>query len=445
MQRRTLLVLAVLFVGLLAYVLVVEVGREEQREAQKDREEQVLPIDADGVTGLVVTGDRGAVSLERRGEGLDGEWFIVDPYEAPADPAAAQGLARAAATLQEQRLLEQPSEDLSQYGLDDPVLRVTVEAEGLEGAVELIFGGETATGDGRYVRIDGEPGLRIAPAHQFRSLNKGVDDLRDRRLVRFSPGSATRVTLSGEAGRVLLVRDSGPWRIGGELPYRAARAEVDNLLAELTTTRVKRFMDADDPTLGLLDTSTWVEVELDDDTSVGIDFGREEGDTVVAQVRGAEEAAELSSFVLRSLEWTAADWRSREIADINPWEVSELRFTYRERSFELLEDDEGEWTLSEGEGKPRAIEAPWARELLAALDRCQVEDFFDPGSDPGPEVGSFEIVTEGQPQVRFTLHEGGATWVAEVEGDPAPAGISADLSVSLDAFLEDPMGEAAKE
>ncbi|MDP7114354.1 MAG: DUF4340 domain-containing protein, partial [Myxococcota bacterium] len=285
-------------------------------------------------------------------------------------------------------------------------------------------------------------GIRIAPSHQVRSLDKGVDDLRDRRLVRFSRGSATRITLSAGVEPLTIRRVDGAWRLTGDLPYRAARAEVEDLLAELTTTRVKRFLDADDPELGLIDSQRWIEVELEDEEIVHVDFGREDTDTVVAQVRGADEAAELGAFVTRSLDRSAEGWRSRELADINPWAVTELRFDFNERVFELLRDaeDDDSWTLADGDAKPVDLEASWARELLAAIDRTQVTDFFDPGSDPGPEVGKFELVTEGQPRVQFTLHHDGAAWVAQVDGDPVPVGIGGELGDSLEAFSADPLG-----
>ena len=442
MQKRTLAVVAALFAGLLAYVLLVEVGQEEEREAREAREEQVLPIEVEDVRRVTLDGDRGVVTLERRDGGAEGEWFLVEPYEAPADPAGSRAVARAAATLQERRTLEQPSEDRSQYGLDEPALRLTLEADGLDAPVILIFGGETGAKDGRYLQIEGESGIRIAPSHQVRSLDKGVDDLRDRRLVRFSRGSATRVTLSSGLEPLTIRRVDGAWRLAGDLPYRAARAEVEDLLAELTTTRVKRFLDADDPELGLIDSQRWVEVELEDGEIVRVDFGREDTDTVVAQVRGADEAAELGAFVTRSLQRSAEGWRSRELADINPWSVTELRFDFNERAFELLRDaeDDDSWTLADGDAEPVDLEASWARELLAAIDRTRVTDFFDPGSDPGPEVGKFELVTEGQPRVQFTLHHDGAAWVAQVDGDPAPVGIDDELADWLEAFAADPLG-----
>ncbi len=443
MQKRTLVVLALLFSGLLAYVLLVEVGQEEEREAREAREEQVLPIEVEDVTRVSLDGERGKVTMELRGDSADGEWFLVAPYEAPADPASARAVARAAATLQEQRLLEQASEDRSQYGLDSPSLRLTLEAAGLEGPVTLLFGGETGAKDGRYVQIEGEEGIRIAPSHQVRSLDKGVDDLRDRRLVRFSRGSAVRVSLSAGDEPITLRRVDGLWRLDGDLAYRAARAEVEDLLAELTTTRASRFLDPDDPSLGLLDSGRYVEVELDDGEVIRVDFGRQDTDTVVAQVRGSDEAAELGAFVTRALDRSAVGWRSREVADINPWSVTELRFQFRDRSFSLLRDseDDDDWTLAEGDADPVDLEASWARELLAAIDRAEAVDFFDPGAEPGPRVGDFEIVTEGQPLVRFTLHEDQGAWVAVVEGDPSPLGIAPELGDSLEAFVADPLGE----
>ena len=52
MQKRTMAILGVIFAGLLAYVLLVEVGREEQREEREDLAKQILPTTEDDVFGL---------------------------------------------------------------------------------------------------------------------------------------------------------------------------------------------------------------------------------------------------------------------------------------------------------------------------------------------------------------------------------------------------------
>ena len=441
MQKRTLAVMATVFLGLLAYVVLVEVGREEEREQQEAREEQVLPIDADALRAIRLAGEHGTVALELRGEAPDAEWYLVEPYEAPADPAAARGLARAVATLEDQRQLEQPSQDTTQYGLDEPTLRLLVEAEGLAEPTELIFGGETGSKDGRYLRIGDDSAIHIAPAHQFRSLDKTVDDLRDRRLVRFSPGAAERVMLSGAAEPTALRKVDGVWRMDTSASHRASRPEVEDLLAELTTTRVKRFLDADDPDLGLAEPSRWVEIVLEDGEQLRIDFGTETDDVIVAQVRGSDEAAEIASFVVRSLDRPGDAWRTLEVADINPWQVSQLHMDWGDESIDLIEEEDGDWTLTEGDEKSAAFDSQRARELLAAIDRLEATGWFDDGADPGPLAGRFEMTTEGHPLVRFSLHRDGTAWAAQVDGDPAPMEVPGDLGAFIDGFLADPHGE----
>jgi len=440
MQKRTMAILGVIFAGLLAYVLLVEVGREEQREEREDLAKQILPTTEDDVRRLVIERQQGAVEIVRDGDTPDAEWLVVQPFEGPADPAAASAAARAAATLEGRRRIEPAKADLTQYGLEQPELTVTLEAVGLDAPVVMRFGGQTGSKDGRYLQIDGEADIRIVPSHQVRALDKGVDDLRDRRLVRFSPGSAERVTLSGTGGPVALVHDDGTWWVDGDPRYRAARMDLDDLLADLTTSRATRFLDGDDPGLGLEGSDRWVRVALEDGREVQVTFGERRGTALVAQVEGSVEAAEVSSTIADPLDWTADRWHTLEVADINPWQTSRLTFTFGDRTFEFLPGDDDSWTLTEGDGDPAEVAPSRARAVLAQIDQLEGVVYLTPGEAVDPEVGSFEIEADGRPLVRFTLHRSGDTWTVGVAGDPASMQVPGTLGLFLEEFLADPMG-----
>ena len=445
MQKRTMAILGVIFAGLLAYVLLVEVGREEQREEKEALAKQILPATEDEVTRLVLEGTNGLVEFERDGGSPDAEWRLVRPFEGPADHAAATAVARAAATLADQRQIEPSSPGLDQYGLEEPSLTVIVEATGLDGAVVLRFGGETGSKDGRYVQVEGETSIRIVPSHQFRALDKGVDDLRDRRLVRFSPGSARRVDLSGATEPVALVQDGGTWWVDSEPRYRAARMDLDDLLADLTTSRVTRFVDGDDPTLGLEESGRWVRVSLEDGSQVHLIFGARRNTSIVAQVSGSVEAAEVSATIADPLDWPAERWQTLEVADINPWQTSRLTFTFGDRTFEFLMNEDDSWTLVEGDGKPQEVSATRAREVLTNIDELEGVVYLRTDAEQAdvsdhPEVGRFEIESDGRPLVSFTLHRSGDTWSVRVQGDPAPIQVPGTLGLFLEEFLADPLG-----
>jgi len=439
MQKRSLAVMAVVFAGLLAYVLLVEIGREDEREQQQERQQQVLPTDAESMRRIRIEGPKETVELEYRGEGTQGEWFLVAPFQAPADPAAAKALARSAATLSKQRTLESASEDTSQYGLDDPALRITLESAELETAAVLRFGGETGSKDGRYLSIEGDDAILIVPSHEFRSLNKGVDELRDKRLVRFSTGAVTGIRIRGEDAAVELVRDGGQWWVQGEPRYRADRMDIEDFLADLTTSRVLQFLDADDPGLGLEDSARQVEIELDTGDPIRVTFGANRSSGVVAQLQGQDEAAEVSHALVDPLDQPTDRWRTLEVADINPWQTDTCQFSFGDRSFDLRADEQDEWTLSEEGGTPRKMTAERAREIITQIDQVDGTSFLP--DDPGPQVGHFELSGEGQAVVRFSLHRQGDDWAAAVSGDPAPLRIPESLGLFMEEFLADPMGE----
>jgi len=217
--------------------------------------------------------------------------------------------------------------------------------------------------------------------------------------------------------------------------------EVEDLLADLTTSRVMRFVDADDPALGLAEGSRHVEVELEDGEVVRVLFGAYRQSAVLVQVAGSDEAAEISAGIAAPLDLAAEDWWTLEVADINPWQVSHLSVEYGEQRFEFSSDAEDRWTLIQGDDEPREVEASHVRGVLAQIDQLEGTGLEPQDTELDAPVGHFAIETEGQPTVRFTLHRVGDRWSAMVEGDPCPLTVPETLGLYMEGFLADPLGE----
>ena len=134
------------------------------------------------------------------------------------------------------------------------------------------------------------------------------------------------------------------------------------------------------------------------------------------------------------------DWRSVEIADINPWKVQDLDFQFGGRSFVLHNDEDDRWTLTEGDQKPTKMDEERVLEVLGQIDSLDATSIGSPGQDPGPEVGRFVLTTEGEPLVQFTLHRAGDVWTAQVKDDPAAMTIPETFGLFLEEFLANPAG-----
>ena len=159
------------------------------------RDRRVLAFGKDDVVEVRRSGAAGAVVLAR----ADGNWRLREPVAALADKDAVEGLLDKLDTAEiESFVAEDPdAEALKGYGIEG--------ASGME--VALLVGGDRAekrlafgwdNGQGRYYARDASrPQVFLVDSTLVQELAKGVDDLRDRKPLRFDREAVERVGASG--------------------------------------------------------------------------------------------------------------------------------------------------------------------------------------------------------------------------------------------------------
>ena len=173
-------------------------GRQERRPTPAPRS-QTISDDQFQEIRIKKTGAE-PIDLKRD----NGKWQILEPKPMPADPDTASSLVTALSSLSADKTIEDNATDLSAYGLANPQLDVTVIRERRQDR-------RVAAGR-RYAHQFGH--LRQArqrPARLYRvgsfvktSVDKSLNDLRDKRLLTFDHDKLTRVELQakGAAGGV---------------------------------------------------------------------------------------------------------------------------------------------------------------------------------------------------------------------------------------------------
>jgi len=225
-----------------AFLYFYEIRGEEARKEAEQAEKAVFPgVDAGDVVALQVeTGEGGAARLESR----DAGWRVTSPVDFPADEAAADGMASTLAKLTAESRLESPEEP-DVYGLGEGarVLRFETGEEGYE----LRVGGKTPVGANSYVSRSGDPRVHLVPTWRLNSLQKSLDELRDRRVLDFDRDAVAALELSWPGGGVALEEREEGWWLTAPREARADGDAVEDLLSELAFLRAEGFVDAPPP------------------------------------------------------------------------------------------------------------------------------------------------------------------------------------------------------
>jgi hypothetical protein len=282
MGPRAAAVLGLATLGLGAFVWFYEIRGEPGRLAAASQRRVFPGLREADVTSLSLAAP-GAdpVRLERSESG----WRLVQPRVAPADEAVVATLLSA---LERMRSEGEQAGPLARYGLDADARVVVFRAGDDEHRLRL--GRETPLGGEVYATLsplstsstlsrkeekEGEkepdetdrPILRIASSDAS-AFERGSDELRDRRVLAFSPLSVERLSLSreGESGvppdaakpagtdfAAALARSEAGWEIVAPARLPADAAAVERLLSDLALLRADSFVDDSDPEAELAD------------------------------------------------------------------------------------------------------------------------------------------------------------------------------------------------
>jgi hypothetical protein len=223
---------------LIAVVLLAGLGglwwwsnRKQEADAKKpaDPTKSLLKISEDQFQEIRFKRGSETVALRRD----NGKWRITEPLPYPADPDAARAMVTALSAVTSDTVIEDKAADFAQYGLNPPVLDIAVLRR--DGKTdELQVGDATPTNSGYYVRVTGSPRVATLATYNKESLDKHLNDLRDKRLLTFDQDKIARLQLQAKGPAVEFGKNNeSEWQILQPRPMRADGTQVDALISKL--------------------------------------------------------------------------------------------------------------------------------------------------------------------------------------------------------------------
>jgi hypothetical protein len=273
------------------------------------RDKKILKFDRDKADSLVLVKGSDSIELTRSGT----EWAVTRPTASRSDYSAIEGFISRLSSANMSKMLEENATDFAKYGLDKPVMTVTVGAGSAKTVLQV---GKTENGE-TYARDAARPVVFTVDSTLQADLNKSFDDYRKKELFEFRPFYVARLraVLDSPAGpktyefeKVNGAQPTDPeaWkvtRVGGA-SHNADPAAMDDLLNKLVAIKAESFADPKTRT-GLDKPALIVSVSFDDGKFERVRFGqasdeaaygKRDGEEVVAQVEHMSMRAALQAF-----------------------------------------------------------------------------------------------------------------------------------------------------
>jgi hypothetical protein len=400
-RPRTLLILLLVVVGLVAFIALYE-GELPSSDERAAQAKLLFHFDDEDVNGLEIEWEGIRVVLERpvaeaadeegeeesRSEVTD-EWRLVYPLEARADESLVASLLGALTSMEMSRTLEDMTP--AEAGLEEPRARVEVT---------MIVG--VAETDDFFVVADG----------LWSQLTRAPGEWRSREVFAAPQEDIERISLGMADERLLLARRGQDFWLESPMVDRADQAKVSKLLGDIASLTVASFVDEPELTpdeMGLEPARAILEVVLKEEAEpfrleLGVPVPETEG-RITARV--GDQIIELETELAQLMDGSPTDWQSTTWSSLQTFQIDNV-VVDDETGTLSLERAGANWTRAEDE-----IPFTTASDLLYAITEAQAERILSPaeaemlGADWESPVLELRLASdEESEQEELTLYTG---------------------------------------
>jgi hypothetical protein len=235
-RATLLLVLAAAALGAFVYFYEWK-GAEQRKQAEADAKRLYPDLEQAAIDWIaLVTTDGKAAEVERK----EGTWRLTQPLQALGDPVSLDGMAEALAQIAAEKTIEAPQAP-EVYGLGEGAKVIRFRAKGQE--QKLLLGKRAPVGAATYASPGDPQRVLTVPTYRATSFDKALDDLRERRILRFDRNAVEGITVSWPGSRVVMERAEGSWRTTEPVAGPADEATVEKLLSDTSFLRADGFLE----------------------------------------------------------------------------------------------------------------------------------------------------------------------------------------------------------
>ncbi len=409
LKIRGLLIAAFIFFVLAGILYWSEHRKPEANaKAPADTPPPILKLDESSITNLEIKKkDAPPVQVAKLESGT---WQITQPKAYSADQNAVSGIVSSLSSLNSERVVDEKAVDLNTYGLAQPTLEIDIGQK--DKTQKLLVGDDTPTGGSVYAMLAGNPRVYTMSSYGKNSLDKSLNDLRDKRLLTVNPDKISRMELIRKNQAIEFGRDKDEWQILKPKALRADSSLVDEAVRKLTDARMDLSGSDDHAAASAFAKATpAVKAKLTDQSGTQELDIRKGKDTYYAKSSVVEGTYKIGSDVAQSIDKGVEDFRNKKIFDFGFNDPSKIEVHNGSKAYFLARNGDDWWSNG------KKMDADSVQTLVARLRDLTASRFPDSGfSSASIEVTV--ISNDGKRTEKVAIARSGNGYLAKREDDP---------------------------
>ncbi|HET9406511.1 MAG TPA: DUF4340 domain-containing protein [Candidatus Sulfotelmatobacter sp.] len=407
------LLFATLIFAVLAGVLYWSDHRKSSAEAAKpsgDEVPAILKLDENAISSLNLK-KKNAPPIELAKTGS--EWKITEPKPYGADQSTVTGMLSTVSALNSERLVDDKATDLKRYGLEQPSFELDV-AEKDNKSQRLLLGDDTPTGNGVYAALAGDPRVFTIANYNKNSIDKSLNDLRDKRLLTVNADKVSRVEIDGKSGDIEFGRNKDAWQIVKPKPLRADNSEVGELERKLTDAKMDLSgsgASEQDAASTFAHGSPVATAKLTDESSTQELQVRKSKDAYYAKSSVVEGVYKVGNDLGEALNKKLDDFRNKKLFDFGFADPNKIEIHSGSKNYWLMRGGQDWWNNG------KKMDASAVQSLISNLRDMAADKFLDSGFT-APQIEATVTSDDGKRVEKIQIAKSALGYIAKRENDP---------------------------
>jgi len=362
-----------------------------------------------------------------------GKWQITAPKPLNVEQSAVSPMLSTLSSLTAGRLVEEKASDLGQYGLSDPALAAVITEKNNK-THALLLGDQTPAGSAVYAKLDGDPRVFTLASYNKSSIDKSVNDLRDKRLLTVDAEKISKVELVAKKEDIEFGRNKNAWQIVKPKPLRADDGQVEQLVRTLTDARMDLGGADQDPKKIAATFASATPVAT---AKVTAESGTQElqvrknKDDYYAESSVVEGFYKVPSSLGKGLDKTLEDFRNKKLFDFGFTDPNKIEIHDGPKTYFLTKGGDDWWN-----GSGKKLDAGSAQSLVDKLRDLSASRFMDTGFTT-PAIELTVSSNDGKRIEKVQIARKDAAYVARREGDSSLYALDAQPVTDLEKAAAD--------
>ena len=342
-----------------------------------------------------------------------GKWQITVPKPLTADQDSVSSMVSTLSSLNSERLVEDKSSDLKQYGLSEPALEADVTTKD-DKPQKLLIGDDTPTSGGAFAMLAGDPRVFTLASYSKTSIDKTSNDVRDKRLLTADFDKLSQIELVAKKQDIEFGRNKEAWQIVKPKPLRADNSQVEELARKLKEAKMELSADADEKKIAsVFASATLVATAKVTDASGTQELQiRKNKDDYYAKSSAMTGLYKVASDLGQGLDKGVDDFRNKKLFDFGFEEPNKVELHDGSKAYFLTKGGQDWWS----DGKKMDVISVQA--LIDKLRDLSASKFVDSGFTTSA-VEATVTSNDSKRVEKILIAKSGDKYVAKRDGEPS--------------------------